>query len=201
MRRPAEYPGRKNGEAIASTPHGGKDMPPAHGVRQGCTRGQVSESAMMRKDLLQNRDVLSGILFVALGATTLLYARRYPLGTLTDMGPGYFPAILGGALVVFGAIAASSSLLRAQFARVPHVALRPLLAIALCPVCFALLLDRIGLPLSVFCASMLACAARPGFLRPWAVLLSVVLAVISVLVFAVALSVPLRLWPAAWQGF
>ena len=154
----------------------------------------------MRINDLFDRDIVAGALFALLGGATLLYARRYPLGTLTDMGPGYFPTILGAMLVLFGAIIGLASLLTGGAGPIGHGAARPLLAIAASPVCFALLLDRIGLPLSVFCAAIVACAARPGFLRPGAVLLSVCLAILCVLVFVTALGVPVRLWPAAWQG-
>jgi hypothetical protein len=150
---------------------------------------------------LRDRDVICGTVFVVLGGATLLHAQRYPLGRLTDMGPGYFPTILGGMLVFFGAIIGLGSLLMGGRGRMGRVMLRPLLALVASPVCFAILLDRIGLPLSVYCAAMIACAARPGFLRPWAILLSLALSVICVLVFVTALGVPVRLWPAAWQGF
>lgn len=155
----------------------------------------------MRRQLLFDRDVICGLFFVALGGATVLYAQNYPLGTLTDMGPGYFPTILGGMLMFFGAIIGAGSLLMGGRATLGRAAIRPLLALVASPICFAVLLDRIGLPLSVFCAAMIACAARQEFLRPWAVLLSLVLAIICVLVFVTLLGVPVRLWPAAWQGF
>lgn len=155
----------------------------------------------MRMNHLVDRDTVGGTLFVALGGATLLYARRYPLGTLTDMGPGYFPTILGAMLVLFGAVIAVASLLTGGAGPIGRGAARPLLAIAASPICFALLLDWIGLPLSVVCATMVACAARPGFLRPGSVLLAICLAVLCVLVFVTALGVPMRVWPAAWQGF
>jgi hypothetical protein len=104
-------------------------------------------------------------------------------------------------LVFFGAVIGLGSLVVGGRARLQRAAVRPLAALVASPICFAVLLDRIGLPLSVFCAAMVACAARENFLRPWAVLLSLVLAVICVLVFVTLLGVPVRLWPAAWQGF
>ncbi len=155
----------------------------------------------MRRLHLLDRDVLCGVLFVALGGASLLNARQYPLGTLTDMGPGYFPTILGAVLVLFGAVIGLGSLVAAAPSQVASLPLRPLLAITASPLCFAALLDWVGLPVSVFCAAMVACAARPAFLRPWAFLLSAVLALICVLVFVMALGVPVRLWPAVVQGF
>jgi putative tricarboxylic transport membrane protein len=155
----------------------------------------------MRRHHLLDREILCGVLFVTLGGATLLYATQYPRGSLTDMGPGYFPTMLGAVLVFFGAVIGLGSLLMAAPRRVAPLPLRPLLAITASPLCFAALLDWIGLPLSVFCAALVACAARPAFLRPWAFLLSAVLALICVLVFVTALGVPVRLWPAVVQRF
>ena len=43
----------------------------------------------------QNKDTLAGAVFVLFGALALVVARRYEAGTLLDMGPGYFPRVLG----------------------------------------------------------------------------------------------------------
>ena len=48
------------------------------------------------------KDLLAGALYIAGGGTTFLWAQKYEIGTATRMGPGYFPALLGLALVVFG---------------------------------------------------------------------------------------------------
>ena len=48
------------------------------------------------------KDILSGLLFVGFGAAFGYAATGYPLGTAFRMGPGYFPLLLAGALVVLG---------------------------------------------------------------------------------------------------
>ena len=50
----------------------------------------------------QNKDTLAGAVFVLFGALALVVARRYEAGTLLDMGPGYFPRVLGALLVLLG---------------------------------------------------------------------------------------------------
>ncbi len=52
------------------------------------------------------------MLFVAVGLAAVVIGRRYPFGTTASMGPGYFPAVLGGLLVALGAVAAGRSLRR-----------------------------------------------------------------------------------------
>ena len=117
----------------------------------------------MRMNHLVDRDTVGGTLFVALGGATLLYARRYPLGTLTDMGPGYFPTILGAMLVLFGAVIAVASLLTGGAGPIGRGAARPLLAIAASPICFALLLDWIDRYPIVSVEDPLAEDDAPGF--------------------------------------
>lgn len=57
-----------------------------------------------------NRDLCGGVLFVIVGLVVLIQGRTYGIGSLTDIGAGFFPVILGVALVVLGALIASSGL-------------------------------------------------------------------------------------------
>ena len=52
---------------------------------------------------LRNKDLWAGLMLVGIGAGSMFVARNYPFGTALRMGPGYFPVILGGLLVVFAA--------------------------------------------------------------------------------------------------
>ncbi len=58
----------------------------------------------MKLKLFGNRDALAGLLFVSIGAFAFFAARDYPVGTLGEMGPGYFPRALGGLLVLIGGV-------------------------------------------------------------------------------------------------
>ena len=48
------------------------------------------------------RDLAAGGLLTAFGALTAWESSRYAFGTLGRMGPGYYPALLGGGMVVVG---------------------------------------------------------------------------------------------------
>ena len=48
------------------------------------------------------KDILSGLIFVGFGAAFGYAATGYPIGTALRMGPGYFPLVLAGALVLLG---------------------------------------------------------------------------------------------------
>lgn len=58
----------------------------------------------MKTRLLDNRDFLAGLLFVAIGAGGFGIALSYPFGSVQQMGPGFFPRILGAILVGFGIV-------------------------------------------------------------------------------------------------
>ena len=49
-------------------------------------------------------DVISGLLFVAVGMSVMWLAGHYSAGTTARMGPGYFPRLLGGLLALLGLI-------------------------------------------------------------------------------------------------
>lgn len=53
-----------------------------------------------------NRDYYAGALMILLGLYTVLQGRTYQMGTLSRMGPGYYPVALGVLMVILGVIIA-----------------------------------------------------------------------------------------------
>jgi hypothetical protein len=151
--------------------------------------------------VLRDRDGLAGAIFIALGAAAFVYARRYAFGTLSDMGPGFFPAVAAGLLTFFGLATVAESFIGKSSIAVSAAAMRSVIAIIAAVGVFALLLDRVGLPASVFVASLVASTARPRFFRPANILLAASLSVLSVVVFVHLLDIPMRVLPAALQGY
>ena len=72
----------------------------------------------MNRDVLLGRDVWAGLLFIALGSFTIAHSRDYAMGTLTAMGPGYFPAILGGMMILFGVTMSLGAIVRRAEVRI-----------------------------------------------------------------------------------
>jgi hypothetical protein len=50
------------------------------------------------------KDFWAGLMFIGFGLAFVLIARNYPMGSAVRMGPAYFPTVLGGMLVVLGAM-------------------------------------------------------------------------------------------------
>lgn len=57
----------------------------------------------------QRRDYYAGALMMLLGAGAALEGSRYPLGSLTRMGPGFFPTMLGILLAFIGVLIAGTA--------------------------------------------------------------------------------------------
>ncbi len=67
------------------------------------------------------REVLGGALMLAIGLGAIWQGAHYPLGTLSRMGPGYFPVALGVILAVVGVVIAISGHLAAPSAAAPKL--------------------------------------------------------------------------------
>lgn len=63
----------------------------------------------MLRTLVKKRDFYAGMLMTLLGAAVALDSLTYTLGTLTHMGPGMFPLMLGFTLTFIGALILGSA--------------------------------------------------------------------------------------------
>jgi len=59
--------------------------------------------------LAQRRDYYAGALVMLLGAGAAVMGSRYQIGSLTSMGPGFFPTALGILLAFLGALIAGTA--------------------------------------------------------------------------------------------
>lgn len=141
------------------------------------------------------RELLSGLLFLLFGAGLVWQSQAYAMGTLTRMGPGYFPTLVGIGIIGVGLTLMAQGLIAAG-PRVPLVALRPLVFLLAGIVAFALALDRFGLIIATVVLILIARFASSTPLG-WiaTVVLAAALAAIGALVFRELLGLPLRLWP------
>jgi Tripartite tricarboxylate transporter TctB family len=57
--------------------------------------------------ITSQEDFWAGLMFVGFGVLALIVSRDYPMGSAMRMGPGYFPAIIGGALIGLGGLIAA----------------------------------------------------------------------------------------------
>lgn len=51
-----------------------------------------------------NGKIGTGLFYIAVGVGIMLASSKYEIGTLSRMGPGYFPFVLGGMMCALGAL-------------------------------------------------------------------------------------------------
>ena len=145
---------------------------------------------MIRAFAHNPKDGIAGLIFLAIGAGAFALAHDYEIGTATSMGPGYFPAVLGIALMLIGAASLARGL-RGQPEPIARVHLLPLVQIVAGVLGFAALIERAGLVAAVFVLVACACLTRIQS-RPIEVLVTfLVLAAFAVAVFIRVLHLPI----------
>jgi hypothetical protein len=143
------------------------------------------------------RDLFGGVLMVAIGLGSVLEGRNHTIGTLTDMGSGYFPIILGVVLAGLGVAIALTGLSASAVDdaedgqtgfQLPDW--RGASAIVVSIVAFVFLGDRFGLaPATFVCVFIAALGDRESTLLE-TFLLASALTIIAVGLFAYLLQIP-----------
>ncbi len=146
-----------------------------------------------------NQDLATGLLFVAIGLGAYLVAIDYPMGTAQRPGTGVLPKALAWLLAGTGAIL----IVKAALINGPRLgdwAWRPALMIPIATVAFALLVDHLGLVLTMVVSMTLAALGTPETRwREYAVF-AVFMIALGVVVFIVGLGMPIPIFPrvSAW---
>jgi hypothetical protein len=101
----------------------------------------------MRLDFCSNKNFWAGLMFIGIGAAAMYIASGYRFGTTRQMGPGYFPTALSGALVLFGIYIMVKGLCRVEKINgsMSAKAWRALIVLPISLVLFGLLMKYAGL--------------------------------------------------------
>ena len=141
------------------------------------------------------QDFWAGLMFIAFGLFFVVVALVYYLmGSSVRMGPAYFPVVLGALLAVLGAIVLVNSLV-VEGPEIAEFHYRPLIFIALSSLAFAYLLKPLGLVLASVILIFICAYGGHEFKWKEVAVMSVVLAVFSVIVFVKGLSLPFPVCP------
>jgi hypothetical protein len=145
-----------------------------------------------------NRDYYGGGLMLLIGTGAIYKGLDYQVGTLTRMGPGYFPVAVGSVLAVMGALIALGA--RRQPRVVPSARRSPewrgWTCIALANIAFVVLGHFGGLVPATFAVVFISALGDRQNNFKSAVLLALAMVVVSVIVFswALQLQLPLFCW-------
>jgi hypothetical protein len=145
------------------------------------------------------KDFWAGLIYIGFGATACWVGRAYSFGSASQMGPGYFPLILSGLMMLFGALALLRGLSR-KGEPFGVFAWKPALIVFLSTVAFGFLLERGGLVIALAALILVSASASAKFRFEWrAALAAIGLIVFCVLVFIKGLGLPLPLL-GTWFG-
>ena len=139
---------------------------------------------------LNPRDFWTGLIYITVGASAVAIARDYGLGTAFRMGPGYFPTLLGGLLVLIGIASLGRALVRAG-EPLPPLRLKGLLAVTVATLAFGFLVRGAGLVVAMPLLVIVSAAASTRFRWSAAVTLAAGLTLFCAAVFVKGLGVPI----------
>lgn len=147
------------------------------------------------------KDFQTGLIYVGLGALFMWFGQDYRMGTGARMGPGYFPIVLSGILIVLGLISIGRSFL-VEGEKVGAIAWKPMgLTMAAC-IAFAVLLKPLGLIFSLAALCLISFRASQFFkIDRVAVIGLLGLIVFCVLVFVKGLGVPLPILGTLFEPY
>jgi len=143
----------------------------------------------MKIPLNDNKDFLAGLMFIGIGVAAFVAALDYPFGGTMRMGPGYFPRVLAGIIIVFGIITMVKGL------RMPEAVKnvwgwRALSWITLSLVVFGWLMDRFGMIPALVAMFFFSAYAGHEFKWKEVTILTVVMTLFAIGVFIIGLGLP-----------
>ena len=146
----------------------------------------------MKIVIRNSKDFYAGIIFMFFGFLTIFEAYGYQIGTARRMGPGYFPIVLGGILVLIGMIITINGLW--SKGDTIKLSLRPLLVVCSGILAFAFLIRPAGLVLATFALVFISCLAGWKFRFLEVLALSLLLVAMTIGIFVFSLGLPLKLF-------
>lgn len=147
----------------------------------------------MKTRLLDNRDFLAGLLFVAIGAGGVGVALSYPFGSVQQMGPGFFPRILGGILVAFGIVTLVRGLRSGESVQ-GGWGWFPLAMLTASLVAFGWLMEHVGVVPSLVVLIVSSAYAGKEFRWGEVAVLAVAMTLLAVAIFIWGLGLPYELF-------
>ena len=143
----------------------------------------------MKLEFLDNKDFWAGVVLIMTGALAVLIARDYPFGTAVRMGAGYFPTVLGTALVLFGIHVLVKGLRSVEKIEAGW-SLRAVVVLPLSLALFGFLMDRAGLVPALAALIVGSAAGGSEFKIVEVILLATLLIAFSMAVFVWGLGLP-----------
>jgi len=154
---------------------------------------QKEKGPSMKLEFRRNQDFWAGLMFLGIGAVAIFIARNYPFGRLLRMGAGYFPTLLGGILILFGAYIMVKGLLKSEKVQ-GGWSIRAMIVLPVMIILFGLLMERAGFIPALAVLTFGSAAASKEFRWGEVLLLTAFLTALSLAVFIWGLGLPYPLF-------
>ena len=145
------------------------------------------------------KDFWSGIMFAVIGVLAVVLIQEHELGTASRMGPAYFPTLLGAALAALGAFIALRGWRRpdadGDSGEVEPFSWRILALVLGSVLLFSLVLEHLGLMLSIAVMVGVSAVADPTSRLKETAVLTVVLDVLAWAAFVYGIGLQVPVWP------
>ncbi len=136
------------------------------------------------------KDLFAGLIYIFFGASAILIAREYNMGSAFKMGPAYFPTVLSALLIVVGSI----SVIRAFIlpgTPIGAISIKGLLLVTASIVVFGLVVRGAGLVIALPLLLFISAAASVKIRWQTTLIIALGLTLFCVLVFLKGLGIPL----------
>ena len=135
-------------------------------------------------------------MFIVIGVLFMIWSQAYQFGTASRMGPGYFPTVLGGLQVLFGLMVMWPSIQKSTpQVKVERFGWRGLFVILAAVTIYALLLPHVGFVVALVALIVISAWASPEFSMKETMISTVILGILSYLVFVTGLELQFTVWP------
>jgi len=146
----------------------------------------------MKIELNKNKDFWAGLMLIIIGAGAMFLARDYRFGSALNMGPGFFPSVLGGILFAFGIITMIVGLRSGEKIQ-GNLSIRAIILLPLSLVLFGILIERVGFVPALTALILVAAAAGRQFKIAEVLPLTALLIVVSIAMFIWGIGLPYSL--------
>lgn len=132
-----------------------------------------------------------GAIFIAVGLFFGYQSLGQEIGNAFRMGPGYFPLVLSGILILLGAIIVVQAT-RVTGEPVGQIAWRGMIFILPAPIFFGLTVRGLGFVPALFFTALIAAFASQRMRPGTALIVALALTIFSTIVFSYALGLPFQ---------